>query len=148
MNSAGIIEKLSFKLGQNPDDKLFSNTAEKIVMELYDDTWGKRENKITTTQIRRFYNDLLSVKGRVELESPSKRAAAFKLQIPYVNMMVAKAKYAEGREKVGKKFVKYIEKCTEPLDSNKPAESYEHFKVFCSFFEAVVAYSSKIIGVK
>ncbi len=149
MSNAGIIDGLSFELGKGPDDKLFSETAEGIVNELKGDRFGGKNNdkdKISTTQIRRFYNDLLSIKSVVELETPSKRAAAFRLQIPYVNMMVAKARYAKGRKVVGEKFVKYIEKCVEPFDSNRPAESYEHFKVFCSLFESVVAYASDIIG--
>ena len=145
MNSAGIIENLSLKLklGKDPDDTLFSETAEGIVRELENDRFGREKNKIIKiAQIRNFYNDLLSIKGRVELKSPSGRIEAFRKQIPYVIMMVAKAKYAEGRENVGKKFVKYIDECVKPLNSNNLEDSYKHFNVFCSLFESVVAYAT------
>ena len=146
MNSAnstsviGNLEKITpFTPGLIPDD-LFSTTAAEIVNEL------KKDNGITITQIRRFYNDLLSVKSKVELQSSSsERIAAFKLQIPYVNMMIARARYAKNRGNVGDNFVRYIEQCVKPLNSNNPGGSYDHFKVFCSLFEAVVAYAKGVI---
>lgn len=149
-----VIESLSFKLGGEIPADLFTTTAESIVNELkadalrYDKYGNLRDNHIKTSQIRRFYNDLIAIKSQIELASHSERNERLKLQIPYINMLITKTRYAQSRDLAGKKFVSFVEKGIIPLDPAKPEESYKHFLLFCSLFEAVIAYSSSILGNK
>lgn len=154
-----VIDNLAFKLGGNVNADLFTKTAEEIVNELEKDPvafdkYGKPKmdknkiKRISTTQIRRFYNDLLSIKSQMEICGHSERDEKFRLQIPYINMLITKARYAHSREHAGKKFINFMEKGLAPLDPAKPKESREHFLLFCSLFEAVIAYSSEKLGKK
>jgi CRISPR type III-A-associated protein Csm2 len=149
------IDNLNLKLGGDVPADLFTTTANGIVEEFekdplaFDKKTGRPKNgHITTTQIRRFYNDLLSIKSQIDLADYSERAQKLKLQIPYINMLITKARYARSREYVGEKFIKFMEKSISPLNPEKPEESYKHFLLFCSLFEAVIAYSSEKLGTK
>lgn len=128
----------------NVKHDLFSVIAQEITQELKNDF-----PKLGTTQVRKFYNDLLTI--REQIESAQDRDAALMLQLPYIHMIVSKAQYAATRkpQNVGSQFVKLIQKCTQDLKPEKDiAKNHQHFSVFCSLFEAIVAYSHGILTVK
>ena len=112
---------------------LFYVEAENIIKEIAED----EKPSMTSTQIRKFYDEILRRKMIIELRD--NKEIEFKRQLPYIRMIVTKAKYGFSRKPktVNKKFVDFLEKNIIPI------KDYETFKVFCDLFEAVVAYSKK-----
>ena len=135
------------------NEELFSSIAEKIAKEfgeIYERREGRgRPRKLSNTksQIRKFYDEVLRNKIMIESVSSSREQKEgveyekrlneeFKKRLPYIKMLKAKAAYVFEREKITPAFKNFIE---ENVDS---ISDWEDFKVFCDFFEAVVAYSA------
>jgi CRISPR type III-A-associated protein Csm2 len=113
-------------------EDLFSNYAEKVAKCFIGENKPKKEIKnISYTQIRKFYNEVLRLKSEYENSD-------FKTILPYFRMLKAKvfAAYNSRPKKVNKNFKIFIEKNIDYVGDNE-----ERFKIFCTFFEAVVAYS-------
>ncbi len=143
------------------NEELFSNVAEKVAKEfgqtesksLGKDRRGKEKIKSLSnskSQIRKFYDEVLRNKVIIESMSSSQDSGSkeeyetivereFKKRLPYIKMLKAKVTYAYEREKITSNFKKFIE---ENIDS---IGDWEDFKVFCDFFEAVVAYSAAYV---
>jgi len=90
----------------------------------------KVKSKLTYTQIRKFYDEVLRLKSDYEKNNNFRRV------LPYFRMLKAKANVAFERGNINKNFKTFIEKNVDYVGDNK-----ERFKIFCTFFEAVVAYS-------
>ncbi|MBW1616289.1 MAG: type III-A CRISPR-associated protein Csm2 [Deltaproteobacteria bacterium] len=103
----------------------------------------EKEVDNSRTQIRRFYNEVLSIKNLIDLKDDETPTDKFKIQIPYIKMLIAKAKYAQKRNPptVTTNFVKFIKYCLEGVKLEDIDKSLKHFNIFVSFFEAVIAYS-------
>lgn len=123
---------------------LFSDYAKKVV-ECFISKNGKRkerrgrnfyekDEKITQNQIRKFYEEILNLKDQYDL------ANDFKKILPYFKMLKAKAHLAYERDNINTNFKTFIEKNVDYVGNDE-----EKFKIFCTFFEAIVAYSKGII---
>ncbi len=132
--------------------ELFSSIAEGVAKEfgkVFEKKVGRgRPRKLSNTksQIRKFYDDVLKNKMMIEsaisshnykedTESKKRVNEEFVKRLPYIKMLKAKAAYVYEREKITPAFKSFIE---ENIDS---INDWEDFRVFCDFFEAVVAYS-------
>ncbi len=88
------------------------------------------------SQIRKFYNDVLSLKNRLEIAKGEKKEERFKQLLPYIKMLKAKVAYAKTRNNVNSQFKEFID------DYVNSIRDIDDFYAFCDFFEAIVAYSS------
>jgi CRISPR-associated protein Csm2 len=106
--------------------KLFSDEAEKLAKEIYESGRGKNNKR---TQIRKFYDEV------VRLNSLSKsKSESWENVLPYVNMLIAKSAYAEGRGHVTADFTKFLKESIEQV--KKP----EDMMVFANAFEAFMGF--------
>ncbi len=142
------------------NEELFSSVAEEIARKfgqpekksLGKDRRGKEKIKNLSnskSQIRKFYDEVLRNKVIIESISSSQDSSReeyeiiiereFRKRLPYIKMLKAKVTYAYVREKITSDFRRFIE---ENIDS---ISDWEDFKVFCDFFEAVVAYSAAYV---
>jgi CRISPR-associated protein Csm2 len=109
---------------------LFSIKAETLAKSLTDDyekSRGRKANK--RTQIRKFYDELLSLDTEARLH-PEK----WDLILPRLHMMIAKAAYAKGRELVSDKFLDFIKSAV--VKTERPQD----LAVFANFFEAFMGF--------
>ena len=124
---------------------LFSDTANEEAnsfIKVYKDKWGNIKGKKGTpssTQIRKFFNDLLVIKQKIEnILDKNEKKIEFKRQLPYIKMLKAKVAYAKSRDNVNQEFVEFIRKYIKEIND------LDDFFVFCDFFEAIIAYSKLI----
>lgn len=144
-------EKFGFEVNYFDEDgnikaDLFSDYAKDVVdcfikkATKKDKRFNKRKNreevfkKITSSQIRKFYEEVLNLKDQYELSKD------FKKVLPYFKMLKAKAHIAYERDNINSNFKTFIEKNVDYVGDDE-----ERFKVFCTLFEAVVAYSKGVI---
>ena len=89
-------------------------------------------NKNNSTQLRRFYDELVMWYERVQFErTPAERSAKYEEVAPFIQMLVAKVAYARGRE--------HIDECFETLFAHlirqiSDADSLRHAKLFMEAF--------------
>lgn len=138
-------EKFGFEVNYFDEDgnikaDLFSDYAKDVVdcfikeATQKDKRFNKRSKKITSSQIRKFYEEVLNLKDQYELSKD------FKKVLPYFKMLKAKAHIAYERDNINSNFKTFIEKNVDYVGDDE-----ERFKVFCTLFEAVVAYSKGVI---
>ncbi|MBW2031182.1 MAG: type III-A CRISPR-associated protein Csm2 [Deltaproteobacteria bacterium] len=118
--------------------ELFSSVAQQIGEDLVKKTSkklkGRGDVKISTTQIRRFFDDVKAIQRYLNQFHDQERENAFRRKLPEIMMMKAKVTYARGRDAVTDEFKNFIEKNIALIKSLKD------FEVFCKFFEAVYGY--------
>lgn len=120
------------------DPYLFSDKAAALAKEIHEaglgdpDREGKRKlTKNMRTQIRKFYDETL----RYNLLANAKaKPESWDVIHPYINMLVAKAAYAEGREKVTANFTAFIK------NSISQIKTPQDLLVFSNFFEAFMGF--------
>jgi CRISPR-associated protein Csm2 len=89
-----------------------------------------RKNK--STQLRRFYDELVMWNDRVQTETtPEKKAAKYTELAPYIKMLNAKVAYAKGREHVDDNFVAIYSRCIKQIQN---AETLKQGKLFIEAF--------------
>jgi CRISPR-associated protein Csm2 len=136
-----MCENFIFEINYYENEKikkdLFSDEAEKIVKCFLNkvnntdkDRRGKVRKKLSYSQIRKFYDEVLNLKAQFE------NGISFREILPYFRMLKAKANVAYQRDVINTNFKTFIEKNVDYIGDNE-----EKFKIFCTFFEAVVAYS-------
>lgn len=113
--------------------KEFKTNPKNIFTERADETVGLFSG-VSFTQARRFYNQILEFKELID--SKDDRNAEYKRQLPYIYMLKAKANYAKERKKIDQNFFDFIENNIDELD-----DDVHKFDLFCTLFEAVIAYS-------
>ena len=123
--------------GEYIKSDLFSEVAQGVVdcinsfvREDGRDRRGNARKKISSTQIRKFYEEILNLKEIVE------NGKDFKEILPYFKMLKAKANVAYQREVINTNFKRFIEENVDYVGDDE-----KKFKIFCTFFEAVVAYA-------
>jgi CRISPR-associated protein Csm2 len=100
------------------------------------------EEKLERTQLRRFYNDVLSLKRRFEMETvrekakgtPSTADEIFRRIEPELRLLRAKAYYANRRKVLPDIMKTFIDQHIRKISGAKD------FQAFCKHFEAVVAF--------
>ena len=110
-----------------PAPDLFDDAALAVAQKL--DLEAGRSNKNKSTQIRRFYDELVSWQERINGE-PEK----FKQFEAFIRMLNAKVAYAKGRGLVGDEFERWFRECIKATTS---ATALNHFRLH---FEAVLGF--------
>jgi len=105
---------------------LFSKTAEEWAALIHD-KGGRDANK--RSQLRKFYDEVLRLNTMVK-----SNPAEWENILPYVNMLIAKAVYAQGRNKVSREFVKMLQ------DGINQVQQSNDMEIFANFFEAFMGY--------
>lgn len=122
--------------------KIAKQEVEKFLIFYTDKKTGKKKASKGTpssTQIRKFFNDLLIIKQKIENTlNENSKDLEFKRQLPYIKMLKAKVAYAKSRDNVNQEFVDFIEKYIDEVNEK------EDFFVLCDFFEAIIAYSKAL----
>jgi CRISPR-associated protein Csm2 len=91
-----------------------------------------QQQKNKSTQLRRFYDELVMWFEKVQFErTPAEREAKYKEVAPFIQMLVAKVAYAKGRD--------HVDDCFETLFAYlicqiTDAESLRHAKLFMEAF--------------
>lgn len=124
---------------------LFDEVAEQIAQALNNPQIKKsnrRERREETrpcrtcnksSQIRRFYEDVLKWEDKIQAQSDIQ--AAYREYLPFIKMLNAKVAYAYSREKVDEQFKQFINHCIRSLTEDKA--TFDHFKLL---FEAVIGF--------
>lgn len=103
----------------------------------------KGQHAVSSTQLRRFYNDMKQLEHRIEQDlgkdkmANSREPRDLAKHLALVKMLKAKVAYARRsgtRERVSQEFVDLISRCVDAITSPKD------FWAFARFFEAIVGY--------
>lgn len=124
--------KFDFK---NIKPDLFDTEAESIARAIIRDSWNEKRGEDTNnspTQLRKFYDEFCGWDNKI-MANPSK----FNDYLPLIRMLNAKAAYAEGRKKVSKEFVKFIEAIIRKIDD---VQTFNNAK---NLFEAVLGFHKR-----
>ena len=116
--------------------------GEPLAPELFDDIAEKVARKVArdntkTSQLRRFYDELLRWDDRVNRGDPEGAKDRLREHLPFIRMMNAKAAYAKGRKLVGQSFVALLRRCLEQV-SDDPAALRNcrlFFEAFMGFYK-------------
>ena len=114
-----------------PDVRLLDEEAEKLAQDL--------AAKLAPTQLRRFFEDVLVLRRRLEHETINRgesQEVVFQRLLPEFKMLKAKAYYAKKRLKG--KFPEQLLQFF--VDHTAAVKNAADFGVFCKHFEAVVAF--------
>ncbi|HMW16848.1 MAG TPA: type III-A CRISPR-associated protein Csm2 [Accumulibacter sp.] len=118
---------MNFNFDQSPPDpELFNRRAEDVANRLHQ---AKSPKMNKTTQIRRFYDELVGWQERIQNDDER-----FKQYEAYIRMLNAKVAYAKGRELVDEEFHQWFSGC---LKTTTSARALDHFRLH---FEAVLGF--------
>ncbi len=116
-----------------PDGSLVS-----ALMDSQAEDLAQRLSQVTTTQLRRFYDDVLTLRQRLMAEQRQGRdkEAVFNDLRADFKMLKAKAVYAHGRSEktVPRPLLQFF------IDHVAAVNSARDFEAFCKHFQAVVAF--------
>lgn len=118
-----------------PVATLFSDDAEEFAKSL--DNSAKVEkggsNKNKSTQIRRFYDELVSWQERIGDDEEK-----FKQYIAFIKMLNAKAAYAQGRNLVTANFVSWLRECIQQVNTPRSLRNFRlHFEAVLGFLKSI-----------
>lgn len=108
------------------DPKLFSDVADQLASKIHQ-SGAEKANK--RTQIRKFYDEVVRFNGLAKGNPQD-----WDNILPFVNMLIAKATYALGRNLVTKDFVDFIKSGVGQVQDVKDMD------VFTGFFEAFMGF--------
>ena len=121
------------------DPKLFSDIAEQAASDIAKSGQTTTRDGITRldhnkrTQIRKFYDEVVRLNGNVKSNPDD-----WETVLPFINMLIAKAAYANGRNTlVTDDFVALLKDCVSQVQ--KPAD----LDVFANFFESFMGFYRK-----
>jgi len=109
------------------EPKLFSDVAMDWAEKIYKSGRGKANKR---SQLRKFFDEVARLNSIAKNEDWSNI-------LPYVNMLVAKSVYAEGRGNTTNDFTRFIKQSIEKIRSR------EDLEVFANFFEAFMGFYRK-----
>lgn len=110
------------------DPKLFSTTAEQWAKKINESGGGKSNKR---TQIRKFYDEVVRYNTLAKVNPGDD----WDNILPYINMLIAKAAYAKGRNNlVTEDFVGLLKDCVEQIRDPRDLD------VFTNFFEAFMGF--------
>lgn len=111
---------------------LFSDIAKAKAEVVFEAGGGKNGRKNKSTQLRRFYDELVMWFEKVHFErTPKEREAKYAEVAPFIQMLVAKVAYAKGREHVDECFETLFAHLVRQIDS---ADTLRHAKLFMEAF--------------
>ena len=118
---------------EKPDAELFNRTAETVAKSLHESAGASGKNK--TTQIRRFYDELVGWQERIGNDD-----SKFKELEAFIKMLNAKVAYATGRNLVDNTFKEWFREC---IAATTSATALKHFRLH---FEAVLGFLKALRG--
>ncbi len=107
---------------------LFSDVAMDLAEKIYSSGRGKANKR---SQLRKFFDEVLRLKSLSKNEDWGNI-------LPYVNMLLAKSVYAEGRGNTTNDFTRFIK------ESINEIRNQEDLEVFATFFEAFMGFYRKL----
>lgn len=111
---------------------LFSDIAKAKAETVFEAGGGKNGRKNKSTQLRKFYDELVMWFEKVHFErTPKDREAKYTEVAPFIQMLVAKVAYAKGRDHVDECFETLFAHLIRQIDS---ADSLRHAKLFMEAF--------------
>lgn len=114
---------------QNIPTTLFSDIAKAKAEAVYES--GRRQ-KNKSTQLRKFYDELVMWFEKVHLErTQAQREAKYQEVAPFIQMLVAKVAYAKGRDHVDENFETLFAHLIREI---KDATTLKHAKLFMEAF--------------
>ena len=118
--------------GQALAPDLFDRIAEEAAKVV-----AKDRPKARTSQLRRFYDELLRWEAKVNDGDPDGAKDRLNEHLPFIRMMNAKAAYAKGRNLVGASFVALLGRCLEQVSDDPDAlrNSKLFFEAFMGFYK-------------
>lgn len=123
------LDTAPIKFGESIQPTLYSNIAENCAIEVAKQIGGRDVNK--GTQLRRFYDELVMLQGKV-----GKSEERFTAQAPFVQMLKAKVAYAKGRKKVDANFDCFMRHIVdEATDHKKLAQAKLFMEAFMAFYK-------------
>jgi CRISPR-associated protein Csm2 len=112
--------------------ELFGEIAEEKAEKIFEAGGGKNGRKNKSTQLRKFYDELVMWFEKVHLERTKEAKASKYTEVaPFIRMMNAKVAYARGRE--------HVDECFEQMFSHlirqiADPETLKHAKLFMEAF--------------
>jgi CRISPR-associated protein Csm2 len=125
-DAEATLDVTRIRFGEKIAATLYSDVAEATAKEVATQLGGRDVNK--GTQLRRFYDELVMMQGKV-----GNSAEDFLAQEPYIQMIKAKVAYAMGRKKVDANFDKLLRHV---IDEAKDHKSLAQAKLFMEAFMA------------
>ncbi|MDR2400848.1 MAG: type III-A CRISPR-associated protein Csm2 [Deferribacteraceae bacterium] len=112
----------------------YGDEAEKVIKELKDKASNKKDDIISTSQMRNLYTVVNQLYNDVILSTGEQLSEEYQSRFSYLRIRMA---YEAGRTKSVKKFITVAElfKQHEVVKGSR-----EKFILFCRYFEALVAY--------
>lgn len=112
----------------NVKSTLFNQQADECA-KCIADNGGSRHNK--STQLRRFYDEIVLWHEKVSFDD-----SKFEEYLPFIQMIVAKAAYAEGRDLIDKSFFNFLKNLIEQVDSLQTFNTLKTFmEAFMGFYK-------------
>ena len=122
------LNRIKFKTGEMPDN-IFSDIASEAA-----DYIALLSNANKSTQLRKFYDELVMWHDKIHNEQKENREAKYKELAPYIKMLNAKVAYACGRKLVNDDFRNLFSHCIRQIDD---PETLKHCKLF---MEALIGF--------
>jgi len=114
-----------------PKATLFDTDAQEVAVELHAKAFDERKNK--STQIRRFYDELVGWQERIGGDEEK-----FKQYEAFIKMLNAKAAYAKGRNLVTQDFVDWFRGCVAQVGDARTLNHFRlHFEAMLGFLKAI-----------
>lgn len=134
-NSLDIVEyaQKHIVLGEKISQELFSDVAQRVAQACSNK--GVSNN---SSQIRRFYDELVMWNEKINSKTPAKRDELFLECAPYIWMITAKLAYARGRQLISEDFQKIFTLLIKQI--NNPLT----LKQAKTFFEAYIGFAKAL----
>ncbi|MGD9157370.1 MAG: type III-A CRISPR-associated protein Csm2 [Desulfobacteraceae bacterium] len=113
------------------EPKLFSDIAMTLADKIHEEGQNKANKR---SQLRKFFDEVVRLNSLANNKNNTEQWEQIE---PYVNMLIAKAAYAEGKGSVTKEFAKLIKDAVNEIRGPKD------LNVFTSFFEAFMGFYRK-----
>jgi CRISPR type III-A-associated protein Csm2 len=91
--------------------------------------------KLSTHQVRKFYDEVKHYKERID------RGESFKKLFPLIVMLKSKAKYASTKKSEMSIFYDFIDQSVKKIKNEDEEKQKKNFYAFCLFFEAVYGFA-------
>lgn len=94
-----------------------------------------KSKKITTHQVRKFYDEVKKYKGLLDKNESYKKIK------PLIIMLKSKAKYAATKKKEMRIFYEFIKQSIDNIKTGGEDIEKKKFNAFCLFFEAIYGFA-------
>lgn len=134
------VQNIRFGTKNLPSD-IFNGIAKEAAQYITVDK--KDSNK--STQIRKFYDELVMFHDRIQATPKEDRQARFKELFPFIQMLNAKVAYAHGRKSGGSTLVsqEFVDVFSQCLNQIK-IDDYETLKHCKLFIEAMIGFKKSM----